>query len=62
MIRPLDPMDMGPLPYLLHDEVVPLVGCSLMWDFMFVGQVLSKPFLSHVAGALLAGNTNPYLE
>ena len=36
-------MDIGPLPYFLHDEEVPLVGCSLMWDFMFVGQVFSKP-------------------
>lgn len=42
-------MVMGPLPQFLHCELVPLVGCCVIWGSTSVGQVLCKPFFYGVA-------------
>lgn len=62
VIRPLEPMVMGPLSQFLRCEVFPLVGCYVIWDSMSVGQIFYKRFTSGMAGALWTGKENPYME
>lgn len=51
---------MWPPTHPLYCEMRFLIGCCVMWDFMPVNQVFSKPLHSDVGCDSVGKKTNPF--